>query len=143
MRPAISRPYQRLTERLWWSDRAVDIFNFASLAAFIGAFCLYKWGGAGATPMLVVVVARLGIGVWLWSGRIDHHDAQRKERLARRPPRRYLYPVVAIGFVLGVVFAGFLGWNELACGIVVAAIIGAASEHGYHRLGPNRSVVSP
>jgi hypothetical protein len=143
MRPAISRTYRRLTERLWWSDRAVDIFNVASLAAFVGAFCLYKWGGTGATPMLVVAVARVGIGVWLWSGRLDEYDRRRQERLARRPPRRYLYPVVIMGFVVGAGLGGFLGWNALVCGIIVAGIVGAASEHGYHRLGASRSLVSP
>ena len=143
MRPTNSRSYRLLTERLWWSDRAVDIFNVASLAAFVGAFCLYKWVGTGATPMLVVAVARLGIGVWLWSGRIEDYDRRRQERLARRPPRRYLYPVVVMGFVVGAVLGGFLGWNELALGIIVAGIVAAAGEHGYHRLGTDRSPVSP
>jgi hypothetical protein len=143
MRPAISRTYQRLTGRLWWSDRTVDMFNVASLAAFIGAFCLYKWGGTGATPMLVVAVARLGIGVWLWSGRMDDYDAQRKERLARRPPRRYRYPMIVVGFVVGILLGAIIDWNTLVCGIIVAAIVSTATERWYHRLGASRSLVSP
>jgi len=143
MRPAISRTYQRLSERLWWSDRAVRMFDVTALAAFVSAFCLYKWGGAGATPMLVVAVARLGIGVWLWSGRLDYYDAQRKERLARRPPRRYRYPMLVVGFVLGAGLGGILGWNGLVCGIVIAVVLDVASERWYHRLGASRSLVSP
>jgi len=143
MEPAISRTYQRLTGRLWWSDRTVDMFNVASLAAFIGAFGLYKWGGAGATPMLVVVVARLGIGVWLYSGRLDDYDARRKERLARRAPRRHRYPMIVAGFALGAVLGGILGWNGLACAIVLAFIFDAATERWHRRVGPHGSPVSP
>jgi O-antigen/teichoic acid export membrane protein len=142
MRAWNPRPSQRLTERLWWSDRTIRIFNVGSLAAFVGAFYLYKWGGAGTTPLVVVVVARIAISVWLWSGRLDDYG-RRQGRLARRPPRRYLYPVVVMGFVVGAILGGFLGWNELACGIIVAGIVGVAMEHWHHRLGTDRSLVGP
>ena len=143
MRPVISRTYQRLTDRLWWSDRTVAVFNVVSLAAFIGAFCLYKWAGTGATPMLVVAVAWHGIGVWLWSGRLEDYDAQRQERLARRLPRRFRYPMLVAGFVLGAVLGGFLGWNELACGIVLAFVFEAATERWHRRVVRNGSPVTP
>jgi hypothetical protein len=134
---------QRLIERLWWSDRAVRIFDVGSWVALVGAFCLYRWGGASVTPFVVVAAAKIGIGVWLWSDRLAGYDRRRQERLARRPPRRYLYPMVVIGFVAGGVLGELLGWSGLACGVVVAVLVDTAVEHWHRRPDADRSPVSP
>lgn len=141
MERAPSRATAGLTQRLWWSGRPAGVFDAWSLAALVGAFCLYLWGGAGIAPLAAVAFARITIGASVSRGRSDAVAAHTRARPPK--PRRYRYPVLVVAFVAGVFLGGILGWNELAYAILAAGLVGARSERWAPRLTSGHRRTSP